>query len=268
VAFSPDGRRIVTASQDNTARVWDAVKGQELLVLRHTNSLAHVAFSPDGRRILTGSLDKTARVWDAATGRELFALKGHTQYIWIVAFSSDGQRIVTWSWGDKTARLWDAVQGQELLALNGVESAAFSSDGKRIFFWDDRAKVLARSAADGTPAEPNDPPPVPPIDGAARSADGFLHAVPRGDTIRVTDARRPRAANAWPLPDAAERRRYHTEQCALAEKEKQWFAATFHVGRLLLDAPDDVELKRRRDEALRHHAATVSVGPPVIELAK
>jgi len=55
------------------------------------------------------------------------------------------------------------------------------------------------------------------------------------------------------LPDPAEPRRYHTAQAAVAEKEKQWFAAAFPLGRLLLDAPDDADLKRRRDEALRKH---------------
>jgi hypothetical protein len=56
------------------------------------------------------------------------------------------------------------------------------------------------------------------------------------------------------------------EQAALAEKEKQWFAVAFHLGRLLLDSPDDGELKRRRDEALsRHTAVVVPVGPPTMK---
>ena len=56
VAFSPDGKRILTGSDDKTARVWDAENGQEILSLkRHTASVNSVAFSPDGKRILTGS---------------------------------------------------------------------------------------------------------------------------------------------------------------------------------------------------------------------
>ena len=64
VAFAPDGKRIVTASKDNTVRVWDAATGKELLKLEgHTGSLIGVAFAPDGQRIVTASDDKTARVW-------------------------------------------------------------------------------------------------------------------------------------------------------------------------------------------------------------
>ena len=65
--FSPDGRRIVTASSDHTARVWDAQTGHEIVCLKaHTDALSSAAFSPDGRRIVTSSGDKTARVWDVS----------------------------------------------------------------------------------------------------------------------------------------------------------------------------------------------------------
>jgi WD40 repeat protein len=65
VAVSPDGTRIVTASADNTARVWDASTFAEIAILRaHTNSVRSVAVSPDGKRIVTGSRDNTVRVWE------------------------------------------------------------------------------------------------------------------------------------------------------------------------------------------------------------
>ena len=96
VAFSPDGRRIVTASMDETAKVWDAETGRELLTLKgHTRSVNSVAFSPDSRRIVTGSSDETAKVWDAETGRELLSLTRHTGEVRSVAFSPDGRRIAT-----------------------------------------------------------------------------------------------------------------------------------------------------------------------------
>ena len=76
-AFSPDGRRIVTAS-DNTARVWDAPPGQPVgAPLQHQSAVASAAFSPDGRRIVTASDDNTARVWDAATGQPVGAPLQH-----------------------------------------------------------------------------------------------------------------------------------------------------------------------------------------------
>ena len=70
--FSPDGKRIVTASQDKTARVWDAQSGQPLTEpLKHDNKVNSAQFSPDGKRIVTASDDNTARVWDAQSGQPL-----------------------------------------------------------------------------------------------------------------------------------------------------------------------------------------------------
>ena len=136
VAFSPDGRRIVSGSTDNTLKVWDAATGQETLTLKgHTSWVMSVAFSPDGRRIVSGSDDKTLKVWDAATGQETLTLKGHTEAVWSVAFSPDGRRIVSGG-ADKTMKVWDAATGQETLTLKGhtgkVMSVAFSPDGRRI----------------------------------------------------------------------------------------------------------------------------------------
>jgi len=66
VAFSPDGKRLATASWDHTAKVWDVESGKELLTLRgHLSGVYGVAFSPDGKRLATASDDYTAKVWDA-----------------------------------------------------------------------------------------------------------------------------------------------------------------------------------------------------------
>ncbi len=147
VAFSPDGRRILTGSLDQTAKVWDADRGQEFLSLKgHTGYVQSVAFSPDGRRILTGSADKTAKVWDADKGQGIFSLRGHTEGVTSVAYSPDGRRILTGSL-DKTAKVWDADKGQEFLSLKGhtgyVQSVAYSPDGRRILTGstDNTAKV-------------------------------------------------------------------------------------------------------------------------------
>jgi WD40 repeat protein/formylglycine-generating enzyme required for sulfatase activity len=134
--FSPDGKRIVTASFDNTARLWDAASGKELTVLRgHEDSVLRAVFSPDGKRIVTASYDNTARLWDAASGNQLTVLRGHKDIVNSAVFSPDGSRIATAS-NDKTARLWDAASGKQLTVLRGhkgvVYDAVFSPDGRRI----------------------------------------------------------------------------------------------------------------------------------------
>ena len=66
VSFSPDGKRLASASSDQTVKVWDATTGQEALTLKgHTSSVGSVSFSPDGQRLASASWDHTVKVWDA-----------------------------------------------------------------------------------------------------------------------------------------------------------------------------------------------------------
>ena len=133
--FSPDGQRIVTASRDKTARIWDAASGTELSTLRHGHQVLSAQFSRDGQRIVTASVDRRVRIWDTASGTELVTLSGHEGGVHSAQFSGDGQRIVTAS-RDKTARVWDAMSRKELFTLGGHEDAVwfaqFSPDGRLI----------------------------------------------------------------------------------------------------------------------------------------
>jgi WD40 repeat protein len=152
-AFSPDGRRIVTASKDLTARIWDSASGRELFTLKeHSNTIFSVAFSPDGKRIVTGSQDQTAKVWDAASGRELLSLMGHSDALWCVAFAPDGRRIATAS-RDQTVRVWDSISGRLLLTLTGhtaaVNAVAFSPDGRLLLTGSDDVTARAWDSSSG-----------------------------------------------------------------------------------------------------------------------
>ncbi|MFN6497512.1 MAG: eIF2A-related protein [Nostoc sp. DedQUE01] len=146
-SFSPDGKLIVTASNDKTARVWDTSTGKLLSELKgHQNSVNNASFSPDGKLIVTASDDNTARVWDTSTGKLLSELKGHQSAVINASFSPDGKLIVTESY-DNTARVWDTSTGKLLSALKGHQSlvfdASFSPDGKLIVTtsYDNTARV-------------------------------------------------------------------------------------------------------------------------------
>jgi hypothetical protein len=154
VAFSPDGKRLASASEDFTVKVWDLRTGQQIRSLEgHRGDVRSVAFSSDGKRLASASDDSTARVWDAQTGQELFTLRGHTYFVVSVCFSPDGQRLASGSGpASRTGQaiVWDAQTGQEVLTFNGrVTSVAFSPDGQRLACtWAETVTVY-----DGTPLE-------------------------------------------------------------------------------------------------------------------
>jgi len=133
VAFSPDGRKVATASYDNTARLWDVETGKQIQRLEHDGSVYGVAFSPDGKKLATASSDSSARLWDVRTGKQLQRLE-HDRSVNAVAFSPDGQKLATAS-HDRTARLWDVGTGKQLQRLEhdrSVNAVAFSPDGQKL----------------------------------------------------------------------------------------------------------------------------------------
>ncbi|KJA23435.1 hypothetical protein HYPSUDRAFT_137760, partial [Hypholoma sublateritium FD-334 SS-4] len=137
VAFSPDGKHIVSGSLDKTIRIWDAETGKQIVqpLRGHTSTVISVAFSNDGKRIVSGSHDWTVCIWDVEAGKQVGPpFQRHTAPVLSVAFSLDDKHILSGS-DDKTVRLWDLETGKEVRVFqctDQVNSVAFSPDGKRI----------------------------------------------------------------------------------------------------------------------------------------
>jgi WD40 repeat protein len=183
LAFSNDGRRIVTGGRDRLARVWNGFNGKLLYELvGHQGQVLDVAIGPGGTEVATVSTDGTGRVWEAQTGELRATLFGHTNFVRSVAFSPDGQSVVTAS-RDGTARTW-ALNGRRLATLAGnadvVDLARFSPDGYSVAtagadgsvkIWDAGTRPqLSRSSL--APPDPPSPTATSPDGDVTASADG------------------------------------------------------------------------------------------------
>jgi WD40 repeat protein/serine/threonine protein kinase len=138
VTFSPDSRRLATASADQTVKIWDTATGADLITLNgHLGNVSSVAFSPDGRLLASGGWDQMVKIWDTATNKVLFTLKGHaakngTGKVSSLVFSPDSRRLASGSRRSGT-KIWDTATGKELYSFKdqgSVMCLAFSQDGQ------------------------------------------------------------------------------------------------------------------------------------------
>jgi len=153
VAFSPDEKLIISSSEDNTLKLWDAATGREIRTFTgHDDWVNSVAFSPDGKQVLSGSNDDTIKLWDIETGQVIRTFTGHDDYVNSVAFSPNGKQVLSGS-DDETIKLWDIETGRVIRTFKGhsdcVNSVVFSPDGKQVLSGSDDETFKLWDAATG-----------------------------------------------------------------------------------------------------------------------
>src|SRR5262249_10542076 len=110
-AVTPDGRRVVSASDDGTLKVWDLASGALGATLEgHAGWVRACAVTPDGRRVVSASDDGTLKVWDLASGALEATLEGHAGWVSACAVTPEGRRVVSAS-EDRTLKVWDVGRG-------------------------------------------------------------------------------------------------------------------------------------------------------------
>ncbi|KAG8716493.1 POC1 centriolar protein A [Ceratobasidium sp. 395] len=137
VSYSPDGAYIISGSDDQTIRIWDAHTGQpvEQPTERHTGFVGSVAYSPDGANIVSGSGDDSIRIWEMHIHQPAGQLReGHSDYVQSIVYPPLGERILS---GSEDGGVWDTRTGQPVgqpieRHTNFVKSVAYTPDGAYI----------------------------------------------------------------------------------------------------------------------------------------
>lgn len=154
-SFSPNNKYVLTASKDNSAKIWDAKTGELISNLTaHPFDVFTANFSPNGNLIVTASEDNTAKIWDAETGELKITLNGHRAEVYSALFNEDGNKIITAS-KDCSSKIWDAKTGTVLINLKdhlgpvkyamfikGTNLVATISDDKTAKIYNSRSGAL------------------------------------------------------------------------------------------------------------------------------
>jgi len=229
LAFSPDGKHVLSGSENNTIKLWDTATGKEIRTftapvtkIDGNDLIFSVAFSPDGLYALSGCTDKKLKLWEVATGREIRQFTGHTAWVNSVAFSPDGQyalsggtckRTQTQSGNtttinlqgaqcDKNLILWDLTTGRELRTFTGhtndVLSVTFSPDGKYALSGCSDGTLKLWNVATGSEIRSFEGKNTGRVNSVAFSSDGnHIISATRDNAIRLWDVATGREINTF-----------------------------------------------------------------------
>src|SRR5579859_4989671 len=136
VAWSPDGRSLASAGDDNSVLVWDAVSKNILTRFQaHTDAIKDVAWSPDGKHIASASIDHTARIWNARTKEVKFSYRNSSSIVHDLCWSPDG-RFIALAGSDHTVQIWNVWERTKIFTYKGhydrVQAVAWSPDGQYV----------------------------------------------------------------------------------------------------------------------------------------
>jgi WD40 repeat protein len=155
LAFSADGKRLVSGSSSSVMKIWDVATGKEAVPLaEHESWVTAVAFSPDGRHLATGSYDGTIRLWNPATGRQVRVLECEIRpRVTDIAFAPDGRTLIS-NRQDGSLRVCDIETGRErrrfqVGAADHLLRFTNSPDGRTLAVWDRDGIVRLLDAGTG-----------------------------------------------------------------------------------------------------------------------
>ena len=256
--FSSDGQLLVTCCSDwayepRYAQVWDAQTGRPFgKRLEHRDGVLCASFSPDSQQIVTASEDTTALLWNVGRSVPTTILR-HNHEVYEARFSADGRRIVT-ACRDGSVRLWLAETGTPLTPPVRIWGPGVSWGSQ--FIGDARSVLVRRGSGEAYLVDfPPDTNSVQTVVNLAQLLSGHRSS-PEGGVFPLTGEL---LANTWRelrsqgLPEPAlspqDLQRWHLQEASASERAKQWFAAVFHLDRLVKMQPDSGTLRSRRDRA-------------------
>jgi WD40 repeat protein len=225
VAFSPDGKALVTAGRDGVVKRWDVATGKLLRTMeRHYSWVEALAVSPDGRTIASAGQDGLIRLWDAASGADACPQPGHLYTVIQVALSPDGKTAVTAGW-DHTVRWWDAATGRQLRQIDLPGSArglAISPDGRTVLATVHDERLRTWDLATGRETTPADLPHGMKVGALSFVPSGRQLIVASGPHVSVLDWPGLKLARAIELPKPAKTPGENACQAVTVSSDGRW----------------------------------------------